>query len=398
MVLSAMETEGITLDISLVSILEERVDKDLAIIVQQISDLIPGGTQSINLNSSRQIEQLLFTILGLPPQGKKAKSGFHSTDVDALQKLAKIHPVPALIIQYRELTKLKTTYIRALPTYINPITKRIHTNYSQITTATGRLASTKPNMQNIPTSKIGKELRAAFVPPHGQCFIAADYTQIELRILACLSKDSKLIDVFLANRDIHVETASLLWNTPPEHVTHEQRQLGKRINFSILYGQTPYGLAQELSIPHADAKKYIETYFDEYKGVTQWMNAIIAGAKQDGFVRTYFGRKRSIPNIHQKNQTLFAEARRVAINTVIQGTAADVMKKGMIQLHTCFAENVPETKLILQIHDELIISTPHHCREQAQNITKHVLESVVDWAVPLTVSLSHGANWKEVSK
>ena len=397
-VLFDMECEGICLDETVLKKLDKKVVVDLAHLEEKILTLTGHTSATLNLNSPKQIEQLLFYNLKLPPQKKSSKTGSYSTDVTVLQELAKIHPVPGLIIQHRELSKLKSTYIDALPSYVNKKTGRIHTTFSQTGVATGRLSSSNPNLQNIPANGIGLDVRAAFIPKKDHLFISADYSQIELRILAHVSQDQLLCDAFLHNRDIHQETAAVLFDVPLAHVTSEQRKLGKRINFSVLYGLTPYGLSKELDIPFADAKKYIAKYFDQYKTVAAWMEETVECAKKNGYVSTVWGRRRYVAHIHEKNQTLYQEARRVAINTVAQGTAADIMKKGMLDLHTYLEKEKIDAQLILQIHDELLISAHTDAADLVEKAAVHILEKVVTWNIPLQVNTRQGKNWKEVSK
>lgn len=312
-----------------------------------------------------------------------------------------MHPVPALIIKYRELAKLKSTYIDSLSTYLNPNTGRIHTNFSQTNVATGRLASSEPNMQNIPaggSSGYGIQVRAAFKPKQNHVFISADYSQIELRVLAYLSRDTRLMNAFYAGHDIHAETAAGLFDVPLDQVSHEQRQIGKRINFSVLYGLTPYGLSKDLNIPFKEAKKYIDAYFAQYPGVSEWMKKIIDFAKAHGYVQTHWGRRRYIPNIYEKNQTLYDEACRIAINTVAQGTASEIIKQGMIKLESQLKDEKIDAQMLLQIHDELLISAAWEQEKRARDVTRAVLERIVDWDVPLVVTTRVGNDWKEVSK
>ncbi len=310
-----------------------------------------------------------------------------------------MHPVPALIAKYRELSKLKSTYIDALPEYINPHTNKIHTSFSQTQVATGRLSSSEPNLQNIPTNVgYGIEIRRAFVPPCEHLFLSADYSQIELRVLAYLSQDQHLLDAFLQNLDIHTQTAARLFDVPLDQITSEQRQLGKRINFSVLYGMTPYGLSHDLSIPFGQAKQYIDKYFAQYPGVSQWMETVIIDTKHHGYTTTLWGRRRYIPAIYEKNRSLYEEARRVAINTVAQGTAAEIMKQGMITLDGLIKKNHLGARMLLQIHDELLLSVPKDEIEFTQQLVKNTLEQVVQWNVPLVVSTRIGNNWKEVTK
>jgi len=397
-VIYQMEKRGIFVDPDILAALDTAVTNALQRIEQEIMALLGPEHTSINLNSPRQIEQLLFYDLQLPPQKKRLKGSGYSTDHEVLAALAPMHPIPALLMKHRELFKLQTTYIQALPQYINPCDHRVHTTFSQTRVATGRLSSMDPNLQNVPASGPGIEIRAAFKPDPGKLFISADYSQIELRVLAFLSQDQELKQAFLSGRDIHRETAARLFDVPFENVTHEQRQIGKRINFSILYGLTPYGLSKDLNIPFKDAKLYIDKYFAQYPGVRAWMDTIIEQAEKNGYVTTYWGRRRYIPGIYEKNQVLYQEAKRIAINTVAQGTAAEIMKKGMIALYERFQKEAPDAQMLLQIHDELLIAAPQEQRERIERMVKDTLEGVVDWDVPLAVTLRHGADWKEVSK
>jgi len=399
-VLYEMEKEGIAVDVGYLAQLNKAVTKALVTIEDEIEKYVPKH-KTINLNSPKQVEQLLFVDLQLPPQKKNVKGTGYSTDQEVLTTLADMHIVPALIIKYRELFKLKTTYIEALPTYVNPHTGRIHTTFSQTSVATGRLSSSEPNLQNIPVSGamgFGKHVREAFKPKPGNLFIAADYSQIELRVLAHLSRDKALVAAFEQGHDIHAETAARLFDVPLAEVTHEQRQIGKRINFSILYGLTPYGLSKDMRIPLKDAKHYIEKYFAQYPHVSAWMDEVVAFTKEHGYTHTLWGRRRYIPAIYEKNKSLYEEARRIAINTVAQGTAAEVMKLGMIKLDAVLKKEKLDAQILLQIHDELIISVPEGQHERAEQLIKQVLESVVEWHVPLVVTTRIGDNWKEISK
>jgi DNA polymerase-1 len=396
-VLYRMEKEGILLDVGLIKQLNVHITSELETILAKLEPFMGEHTGPINLNSPKQVGELLFEKLKLPPK-KKSSKGAYSTDQEVLTELAKIHPVPGMIITYRELFKLKSTYLDALPTYVNPHDGKIHTSYSQTSVATGRLASSDPNLQNIPASGYGLEIRTAFKPQAGHVFIAADYSQIELRVLAHLSQDRNLLNAFLHGHDIHAETAARLFDTPLDQVTHEQRQIGKRINFSILYGLTPYGLSQDLDISFKDAKLYIDKYFAQYPAVSRWMDEVIEQTKEKGYVQTFWGRRRYIPAIYEKNRALYEEARRVAINTVAQGTAAEIMKLGMIAVDKHFTQNHPQARILLQIHDELLVSAPHEVSSEIESLVKDTLESVVSWSVPLVASTRIGANWKDVSK
>lgn len=399
-VLYEMEKTGIRVDASILKDLGVKVDKDLREIEEKIINLVGLENKDINLGSPKQVGQLLFEVLQLPTQKKSAKGTGYSTDYEVLVELSKLHIVPALILKHRELSKLKNTYIDALPEYINPKTGKIHTTFNQTDVATGRLSSSEPNLQNIPadSSEYGLVIRQAFIPDQGEVFLSADYSQIELRVLAYLSGDKNLINAFLQDRDIHAETAAALFDVEFGAVTHEQRSVGKRINFSVLYGMTPFGLAKDLDISLSDAKKYIDKYFAQYPGVSKWMESVIEDCKHTGYVTTYWGRRRYVPEIHEKNKNLYELAKRVAINTTAQGTAADVMKKGMVILDKEFKKSNIGAQILLQIHDELIISVPEGNAKQAQDITKRVLESVVDWPVFLKITTRFGKSWKDVTK
>lgn len=397
-VLFEMERMGIIFDVALIKAVDKKVSQELEIVKQQILDFWTITDTALNINSRQHIQKLLFEILGLPVQKKSPKGGA-STDQEVLEELAKMHPAPALIVRYRELFKLKSTYIDALPTYVSPHTKRIHTTFSQTSVATGRLSSSEPNLQNIPVdSGYGIEIRAAFKPEQGHLFLSADYSQIELRVLAHLSQDKALLRSFLEGADIHAQTAARLFDVSLSQVTNEQRQLGKRINFSILYGLTPYGLSKDLDIPLSDAKKYIERYFAQHPGVSAWMEKVIEQTVAQGYVETVWGRRRYIPGIYEKNKVLYDQARRVAINTVSQGTAAEIMKKGMLDLHAVLKRDFPQVYMVLQIHDELLISVPRDMIYKIEPVVKEILEKVVTWTVPLVVSTRVGADWKEVTK
>jgi len=395
-VLFKMELEGIYCDTQVLQHLDKEISARIADIHAQVIALIGEHNFAINLNSPKQVEDLLFRQLQLPTQKKSAKRTGYSTDQEVLEILSKIHPVPALIAKWREFSKLKNTYIDALPEYINPKTGKIHTTFSQTQVATGRLASSNPNMQNIPVTSFG--IRAAFKPEEGHIFLSADYSQIELRVLAQLSGDQNLISAFLSGHDIHAETAARLFDVPLENVTNDQRQIGKRINFSILYGLTPYGLSKDLDISFAAAKVYIDKYFAQYPAVSTWMESVIDFTKKHGYVTTHWGRRRYVPAIYEKNRALYEEARRVAINTVAQGTAAEIMKQGMIALDKILQEKKLGAKMILQIHDELLISVPIDQKEITATLVKNALEHIVQWNVPLEVTIRWGNNWDEVTK
>lgn len=400
-VLYDMELEGISVDIQVLKNIDVKVSAELEKIEAEIRALTgtdDTSEEKLNLNSPKQVENLLFNQLNLPPQKKSGKGTGYSTDSSVLEVLAQMHPVPGLILRYRELHKLKTTYIDALPNYVNKSTGKIHTTYSQVKTATGRLSSRSPNLQNVPLDSFA--LRSAFKPDEGRVFVAADYSQIELRILAYLSQDQTLLTAFEQGKDIHAITTSKLFSVPVEEVTTAQRQVGKRINFSIMYGLTPFGLSKDLKIPFKDARAYIDKFFEQYPKVLEWMDKTVEKAKAAGYVETLWGRKRFVPEISETNKSKFEAAKRLVVNTPVQGTAADIMKIAMINLHKKLnSENLTkDAKIILQIHDELLLSVSSAQVEKVSSILRSTLESVVFWNIPLTVSVKTGNDWQEVSK
>lgn len=397
-ILVEMIARGITCDTTVLMAVNTQVSAELADIERMIHAAVGKMPGSINLNSPKQIEELLFVQLGLPPQKKSGKKTGYSTDQEVLLAIAHLHPVVSMLMRYRELYKLKSTYILSLPSYVNPHTGKIHTTLSQTTTATGRLSSLDPNLQNIPVERHDLTIRSSFVPQKGSRFISADYSQIELRVLAYLSGDTSLLQAFAQGHDIHQETAAKLFQIPLEAVTPEQRQLGKTINFSILYGLTPYGLSKDLNIPFGQAKEYIERYFAQYPGVRSWMDSVVEKTKELGYVTTLGGRRRYVPGIYERNQNMYHAAVRIAINTVAQGTAAEIVKKGMINLQAALQRHGLPAHMVLQIHDELLLEVSEgHVHETGQ-VVKQVLESVVDWPVRLIVNVRHGATWQEVTK
>lgn len=397
-ILYDMEVKGIWCDTSVLDQLRAICSRRLARLEEDISHAA-GLLFPINLNSPKQVQELLFKHLKLPPIAKSA-SGKDSTRHEVLVELAPLHPVPRMLVEHREVAKLLNTYVDALPETINRRTGRIHTTYNQTGVATGRLSSTEPNLQNIPVGNSDELLtvRSAFKASPGNLFVSADYSQIELRILAYLSQDPLLVAAFSEDRDIHRETAVHLFDKAPDTVTHEERQVGKRVNFSVLYGVTPFGLARDMKIPVAHAKNYIDRYFARYKGVATWMAAIIETAQKDGYVTTHWGRRRYIPAIREKNKVLFQEACRVAVNTVAQGTAAEVVKRAMIALdHTLKAHKL-NAHMLLQIHDEILVETDAQQADRVQQLLKETLETIVDWNVHLSATTRRGADWQSVSK
>jgi DNA polymerase-1 len=349
--------------------------------------------EAFNLNSPKQLAGILFEKLQLPVI-KKTKTGA-STDAEVLEELSGKFEIAEKLLEYRSITKLKSTYIDTLPELIDPKTGRVHTSFNQTITATGRLSSSEPNLQNIPVkTELGKRIRAAFVPQKkGWKLLAADYSQIELRILAHLSKDKRLIDAFEKNEDIHTATAAEIFNVPLDKVTKEMRSAAKTVNFGIIYGISDFGLAKSLKVKRAEAAEYIKNYFEKYTGVKEFIDATIRQAKTDGFVATMLGRKRPLPDINSPNYSLKAFAERTAINTPVQGTAADMIKLAMINIAARHATR--DSRLILQVHDELVFELPEEEVESFSKMVEREMQQALKLSVPVKVDLFVGNSWAE---
>ena len=358
-------------------------------------DIYMSVGEEFNINSTQQLGKILFEKLKLPVY-KKTKTGY-STDSDILEKLLQEHPVIEKILEYRSLVKLNSTYVEGLIPYINAKTQRIHSYFHQTITATGRISSTEPNLQNIPTRvEQGKQIRKAFNTKDGRIFIDADYSQIELRVLAHISKDEHMIDAFKNNEDIHKQAASKVLGIPIEKVTKEQRSEAKAVNFGIVYGISDYGLAQQLGISNKKAKEYIKQYLEKYSGVKAFMDNIVEKAKEDGYVETLFHRRRYIPELKSNNYMIRQFGSRAAMNTPIQGTAADIMKIAMINVFNKLQEENLDAKLVLQIHDELIIECNEKIKEKVKEILQDCMENAVKLDVPLNVETSEATSWYDV--
>ena len=351
--------------------------------------------EEFNINSHQQLGKMLFEKLKLPVY-KKTKSGY-TTDVEVLEKLKGQHPVIEKILEYRTLTKLNSTYVEGLIPYINERTNRIHSSFHQTITATGRISSTEPNLQNIPTrAELGKQIRKAFKPAEGYVYIDADYSQIELRVLAHMSKDENMIYAFKHGEDIHKQVASRILNIPIDEVTKEQRSSAKAVNFGIVYGISDYGLANQIGVSNKKAKEYISQYLEKYSGIKHFMDDIVQSAKAKGYVETLFGRRRYIPEIKSSNYMVRQFGSRAAMNTPIQGTAADIMKIAMINVYNKIKEEKIDAKIVLQIHDELLIEVNNKDKEKAKQILKDCMEKSAKLEIPLEVELSEGDSWYEV--
>ena len=351
--------------------------------------------QSFNLNSPKQLAEILFTQQGLPVK-KKTASGTPSTDEEVLTELALDFPLPRLLLEYRGIAKLKNTYCDKLPQRINPATGRVHTHYSQTTAVTGRLASSDPNLQNIPVrTGEGRRIREAFIAPPNHCIISADYSQIELRIMAHLSADKGLLDAFAHGEDIHRATAAEVFGVMPLEVSDEQRRAAKAINFGLIYGMSAFGLAKQLGIERSAAQTYIDRYFDRYPGVARYMEETRQSAHHHGYVETVFGRRLWLPDLKAGQQGRRQGAERAAINAPMQGTAADLIKMAMIAVQNWLQEQGLQTRLIMQVHDELVLDVPNHEREQVHAMLGPLMTQVAKLKVPLVVDIGVGPNWDE---
>jgi DNA polymerase-1 len=343
-----------------------------------------------------QLRELLFERLGLPP-GRRTKTGF-STDADVLEELAVEHPHAILhkILEYREVGKLKSTYLDALPALVNPATGRVHTSYSQAVAATGRLSSSDPNLQNIPVrTELGRQVRRAFVAEDGYVLLSADYSQIELRVLAHFSEDPILLDAFLKGQDVHARTACEVFGVAPELVTAEMRRVAKAVNFGLAFGQTDFGLAQALGIPRGDARKYIESYFLRYARLRAYLEELVQRVRVGEPARTLLGRRRFVPDIRSPNRALRGYAERIARNTPIQGTAADIIKLAMIRVQEMIEGAGTRARMLLTVHDELIFEVPEAEVEALGARIRAIMEAVVPLRVPLKVDLGWARNWAD---
>ena len=390
-VLASMEKKGVLLDTQLLASMSAEIEQLMSLTEEKIYQL---AGEKFNISSPKQLQVVLFEKLGLP-KGRKTKEG-HSTDIEVLTNLARSHELPAEILSYRTMAKLRSTYIDALPLLINPVTGRIHTSYNQTVTATGRLSSSNPNLQNIPirTSE-GKRIRQAFIAPDGWEIISADYSQIELRILAHLSCDSALIDAFMEDVDIHTATAANVFSVFPEMVTAEMRRQAKVINFGILYGMSAFGLSKELNVPQKTAQVYIDEYFNKYPEVRAFLDVILANSRKDGYVSTLLNRRRYLLDINSSNAPVRQFAERTAINTPIQGTAADLIKVAMINISHLMAKKHLLASMIMQVHDELVFEVPLAEKKEVLALVKKEMEEVISLKVPLRVDISSGRNWDE---
>jgi len=393
-VLMDMEMAGIQIDAGFFQEMSERFAHEMKEMEKAIFD---EAGMTFNLNSPQQLGYVLFEKLGLPGQKKTAKTGQYSTDVKVLKMLsASNYMIPSLLLRYRTLSKLKSTYLDALVKLADPSTGRIHTSYNQTVAATGRLSSSNPNLQNIPVrGEEGREIRKGFVAKAGHCLVAADYSQIELRVFAHYSGDAAFIEAFRKDQDIHTRTASEILGKRPDEVTPEMRRVAKAINFGIIYGMGPRKLSEELGIDYQTAKDYIDAYYQRYQGVTRYREEMIRTASKKGYVTTLFNRRRYLPDIEHSNNRIRSEAERMAINTPIQGTAADLIKQAMIRIHQRLKEGGFRTRMLLQVHDELVLEAPLQETTQVIPLIRKEMEEVYPLKVPLKVDINQGMNWDE---
>lgn len=391
-VLAEMELIGVKLDLKVLRELSEEIEKRLVKLIKEIYQI--SGTE-FNINSPKQLREILFSRLKLPV-GKKSKTG-PSTDEEVLRNLSSKHKLPALLLEYRQLTKLKNTYIDTLPQLIDPKTGRIHTSFNQTATETGRLSSSNPNLQNIPAkTDIGRNIRRAIIASCGNNLVSCDYSQIELRILAHLSKDENLRLAFKQDKDIHKTTASLIYGLAENEITQTLRESAKRVNFGIIYGLTAYGLSRDLGISVEEAQRFIEAYFLRYPRVEEYLKAQIKKAEDEGFVTTILGRRRYITEIKNKNQGIRQFAQRQAVNAPIQGSASDLIKLAMVEIHKELAARKLASKMVLQIHDELVFDVPQQETKTLVNLVRDKMENVMKLDVPIKVDIKVGKNWLEM--
>ena len=393
-VLADIERIGIRVDPKELGKMSHTMEKEVRRLEKEIWKL--AGSE-FNVNSPTQLAEILFDKLNLQPNARRGKAKARSTAADILEELSAQHPLPAKIIEYREIAKLKSTYVDALPKLIHPETGRLHTSFSQTGTATGRLSSSDPNLQNIPIrSELGREIRAAFVAEKGKILLSADYSQIELRIMAHFSKDPVLVEAFRNGEDIHARTAQEVFGVGPLAQTAEHRRAAKAINFGIIYGLSPFGLAQQLGIEQKEAAKFINAYFTRYRGVKEYLDNILAETRKTGVAKTLFGRIRPIPEINSPQMQLRNFAERTALNSPLQGTAADLIKMAMISIDRRLAEEKFEAKMILQVHDELLFEAPTKERAKLEKLVQEEMEGVYKLAVPIVVEIGAGPNWRDL--
>lgn len=392
-VLARMEREGIKIDRAQLGAMAARLNAEIESLTGEIHAL---AGREFNINSPQQLGKVLFEEMNLPAPGRSGKSKQISTAADVLEALAEEHPIARKALDYRQLTKLNGTYVEALPQMIRPETGRIHTTFNPCGAATGRLSSVNPNLQNIPIrTEVGREIRAAFIPREGWRLVVADYSQIELRLLAHFSRDKVLVESFVNGEDIHTRTAAEVFGVPPLMVTPEHRRNAKAVNFGIVYGQTPFGLSQAIGVSRMEAEAYIRSYFTRYNGVRRWIEATISEVRREGFARTLDGRRRPIPDMNSRNPNARGFAERTAVNTPLQGTAADLIKKAMIRIDAILVNEKWQAKMLLQVHDELVFEAPESEVENLAKLVKKEMQEIERLKVPMIVDTGIGDNWRD---
>ena len=393
-VLARMEQAGVKIDTAALSRMSSELERESAAKAKEIYEV---AGMEFNVGSPKQLGDVLFNRMNLPKPVKYGKGRTISTAVDVLEELAENHPIARMVLDYRQLTKLKSTYVDALPALIHPASGRLHTTFGQTGTATGRLSSANPNLQNIPIrTELGRGIRAAFIAEPGHVLLTADYSQIELRLLAHFSHDSLLVEAYRRGDDVHTLTASQVFGVPPLMVTPDHRRQAKVVNFGIVYGLSPFGLSQNLGIEPSEAKQFIAAYFEKYSGVRAFIDKTLDEARRDMKVKTLFGRVRPIPDINSKNANQRGFAERTAVNTPLQGTAADLIKIAMIRIDEALRERGLKSRMTLQVHDELVFEVPENEVEGMQSLVREHMEKVHALAVPLQVEMGVGPNWRDL--
>jgi DNA polymerase-1 len=393
-VLARMEEAGTKIDTAMLGRLSVDLEKQCD---AKAREIYQKAGEEFNINSPKKLGEVLFIKLNLPKPVKYGKGKTISTAADVLEVLAVEHEVPRLVLEYRQLFKLKSTYVDALPALLDPATKRVHTTFNQTGTATGRLSSANPNLQNIPIrSELGREIRAAFIAEPGHALLSADYSQIELRLLAHFSEDPLLVEAFTRGDDIHTLTAAQVFGVPPLMINAEHRRRAKAVNFGIVYGLSPFGLAQQIGIEQREAKRFIDAYFEKYQGVRAFIERVLAETRREQRVKTLFGRARPIPDINSKNANMRGFAERTAVNTPLQGTAADLIKLAMIEIDKELRAHKMTSRMLLQVHDELLFEVPQAELETMRELVRDKMENVHSLKVPLVVEIGVGPNWRDV--
>ena len=392
-VLVDIERAGVLVDRPLLSAQSRHLEQELASYTARIYEL---AREEFNINSPQQLGRILFEKLALPVARKTGKTRSFSTAAEVLEELALVHELPKLVLDWRGLQKLKSTYIDALPLMVHPVTGRVHTSFNQAVAATGRLSSSEPNLQNIPIrSELGREIRRAFIAAPGSVLISADYSQIELRVLAHLAGEEALIDAFRTGEDIHDRTAAKLFGPSPGLSRHELRSRSKMVNYAVLYGKTSFTLAKDISVPQEAAQEFINAYFTGFPHVRAFIDRTLEEARQSGVVRTMFGRRRLMPNLTSRNFQMRSQAEREAVNMPIQGTAADILKKAMIDLHDALPQTGLRARMILTVHDELLFECAREDAEAMSAFVRERMEGAASLNVPLTVDVGISENWRD---